>query len=394
MTSNIALAFSAFLGYILIFLTLKNPKYNRILNSFLMFMFFISSTLLLIAGIAGIYNDSDLKAFYAKSNIYIALFVPFFYLYFKYLIRDHQRFLFKDFMHIIFLFLAILERKFLLFDTLFDCKLNYFFSQFFAVYAIIYLIKIFLLLKKNVWNKKATLSIVMTQNELIKKWSIILFSVLVINIIRFYFVYYRQYLFFEPIIIGHSVEYLWASALVYIVLFVIILSYPEILYGYYKFQTEASKINPDSYINNYWNLNSKIQINNTHDQALKEKISSKIESYIFELNVVLYNNSYFINPNFSIKDLAQVLNIPKSHLTFIFKYHSEISFSDYKKISRIQNSLELINNKYLTSNTLDSLARKVGFSSYNPFFSCFKDVVGKTPREYVSTIKSNLNKLK
>ena len=391
MTSNIALAFSGFLGYILIFLTLKNPKYNRILNSFLMFMFFISSTLLLIAGIAGIYNNPDLKAFYAKSNIYIALFVPCFYLYFKYLIRDHQRFLFKDFMHVIFLFLAILERKILLFDTLFDCKLNYFFSQFFAIYSIIYLRKIFLLLKKNVWNKKATLSIVMTQNKLIKKWSIVLFSVLVFNVFRFYFVYYRQYLFFEPIIIGHSVEYLWTTALVYIILFVIILSYPEILYGYYKFQIEPSKINPDSYNNNYWNLNSKFQINNIHDQVLKEKISSKIERYIFELNVVLYNNSYFINPNFSIKDLAQVLNIPTSHLTFIFKYHSEISFSDYKKISRIQNSLELINNNYLASNTLDSLARKVGFFSYNPFFSCFKDVVGKTPHEYVSTIKSNLS---
>lgn len=95
MTSNIALAFSGFLGYILIFLTLKNPKYNRILNSFLMFMFFISSTLLLIAGIAGIYNNPDLKAFYAKSNIYLALFVPCFYLYFKYLIRGHQRFFLK-----------------------------------------------------------------------------------------------------------------------------------------------------------------------------------------------------------------------------------------------------------------------------------------------------------
>jgi YesN/AraC family two-component response regulator len=90
-----------------------------------------------------------------------------------------------------------------------------------------------------------------------------------------------------------------------------------------------------------------------------------------------------------MKDLAKVLNIPKSHLIFIFKYHSELSFSDYKKISRIQNSLEFINNNFLATNTLDSLSKEVGFSSYNPFFSCFKDVVGKSPQEYISSIKSN-----
>ena len=120
---------------------------------------------------------------------------------------------------------------------------------------------------------------------------------------------------------------------------------------------------------------------------LKEKISAKIEPYLFELNELLLSNSYFTNPQFSIKDLAQVLNIPISHLKYIFKYHSKLSFSDYKKISRIQNSLALIKNNYLTTNTLESLSKEVGFSSYNPFFTCFKDVVGKSPHQYISSIK-------
>jgi AraC-like DNA-binding protein len=105
------------------------------------------------------------------------------------------------------------------------------------------------------------------------------------------------------------------------------------------------------------------------------------------LNEVLYKNSYFKNAGFSIKDLAQALNIPISHLKFVFKYHSKLSFSDYKKISRIQNSLELINNNYLATNTLESLSNEVGFSSYNPFFTSFKDVVGKSPHQYISSVK-------
>ena len=113
---------------------------------------------------------------------------------------------------------------------------------------------------------------------------------------------------------------------------------------------------------------------------------AEVKNLQSELNTLLYQNSYFTDPQFSVKDLAQVLNIPNSHLQYIFKYHSKLSFSDYKKISRIQNSLELINNNYLATNTMESLSKAVGFSSYNPFFTCFKDVVGKSPHQYISSL--------
>ena len=390
MTTNIIQILSAFLGYVIVFMTLKSSKHNRILNSFLMFIFFTSSTTFLIAGIAGIYNNAYLITFAKEIDIYTALFCPCFYIYFTYLIRDHQRFLYKDFTHILFLLVAILEREFLVLDMLLGYKLNYSILQFLGVYGITYLIKMFLLLKNNVWNKKATLSIVMAQNKLIKKWTGLLFIILLIFGLSFDVEFLKECLFSEPIVKDQSSDYLWVTPLVWIVLFLIILSYPEILYGFNRFQLQPSKINPDTYNNDYWSLNSKIKITNSNDKILKEKISPYIEKYIFELNVVLYNNSYFINPDFSLKDLAQVLNIPKSHLTFIFKYHSELSFSDYKKISRIQNSIELITNNYLTSNTLDTLARKVGFTSYTPFFNCFKEVVGQSPHEYVSSLKNVL----
>ena len=94
MTSNITLIFSAFLSYIVIFLALKNYKNNRILNFFLLFIFLISSTRLMIGGIAEIYNIADLKTFSIKINIYITLLLPSFYIYFKYLIKDHKHIFF------------------------------------------------------------------------------------------------------------------------------------------------------------------------------------------------------------------------------------------------------------------------------------------------------------
>jgi AraC-like DNA-binding protein len=392
MTFNIILILSGLLGYIIIFITLKNSKYNKILNSFLLLIIFISCTLKMIAGIGEIYNVIYFKSLYLKINVYITLFVPSFYLYFKYLIRNQKEFIYKDLLHIIFPILAIIERDFLLFDRIFGIKINYFASQFFAIYSTVYVLIIFLLLKKNVWYKKAYLNIIITQNNLIIKWTIVLFIIIIAFVSRFHIIYYKEYLFLEPSAIDLPIKYLWTTALVWIILFLIILSNPEILYGYSIIISEDNKINPNLKSNNYWNIISKIKINNNQDQLLKEKISFKIEAYLFQLNALLYKNSYFNNPEFSLKDLALVLNIPISHLKFVFKYHSKLSFSDYKKISRIQNSLKLINNNYLAKNTLESLSKDVGFKSYNPFFTSFKDVVGKSPHEYISTIKSDLDK--
>jgi AraC-like DNA-binding protein len=385
MTANIIILLSAFLGYIVIFLAFKNYKKNIIVNAFLLFVFFISSTRLMIDGIAEIYNNIDLKTFSVISNSYTALLIPCFYLYFKYLVNDQHTFIFKDLLHMVVLLLAIIEREFLLLDSIFDCKLNYYLSQFVAVYALVYLLMIFFLLKKNVWSKKATLSFVKNQNNLITKWTILFFVAVNIFVLRFFILYYKEYLFYEPLKIEPT-KYLWITALVWIVLFIIILSNQDLLYGYSYLHSESTKTSSDVKSNNYWIIKSKIKINNNQDQLLKQKINSKIELYLNELNALLYNNSYFRNPQFSVKDLAQVLNIPKSHLKYIFKYHSKLSFSDYKKISRIQNSLDLINTNYLATNTMESLAKEVGFSSYNPFFTCFKDVVGKSPHQYISTI--------
>jgi AraC-like DNA-binding protein len=391
MNLNILIILSSLLGYIIVFVTLNNSKYNKILNSYLLLIIFLSSTLKLIGGIGEINNDVYFKTLYLKINIYLTLFLPCFYLYFKYLIGNQKKLIIKDLLHIIFLLLAIKEREFLVFDRIVGFQLHFVLSRFVAIYSIIYVLMIFLLLKKNVWNKKATLNIVITQNNLIKNWTIILFVVIIAFNLSFHITYYREYLFLEPSGINYPIKYLWATALVWIVLFIIILSNPQLLYGYSIINLEYNKINSNSKSNNYWNINSKIKINNNQDQLLKEKISFKIELYLFQLNALLYKNSYFRNPEFSLKDLALVLNIPISHLKFVFKYHSKLSFSDYKKISRIQNSLKLINNNYLATNTLESLSKEVGFTSYNPFFTCFKDVVGKSPHEYISTLKSNLD---
>jgi AraC-like DNA-binding protein len=62
-----------------------------------------------------------------------------------------------------------------------------------------------------------------------------------------------------------------------------------------------------------------------------------------------FHTEAYRNTSFSLTDLSNQLHNPKSHLTFLFKYHSKISFSEYKKIIRIQDGLQLIQSGYLPS---------------------------------------------
>ena len=91
------------------------------------------------------------------------------------------------------------------------------------------------------------------------------------------------------------------------------------------------------------------------------------------------------NGTASIDDLAQEIKIPSSHILYLFKYHSNESFVDFKKIIRIYDALSLIKNGYLNSQTFESLAVEVGFTSYTSFFLSFRQITGRSPQDYLSS---------
>lgn len=101
------------------------------------------------------------------------------------------------------------------------------------------------------------------------------------------------------------------------------------------------------------------------------------------------------DPNFSLKEMAIELNIPKSHLAYIFKYHCKFPFVEFKKYCRIMDTLGLINNGYLNTMTLEAVAEKAGFNSYNSFYVAFKKETGLSPKNYLATqIKMDIQKTK
>jgi YesN/AraC family two-component response regulator len=183
--------------------------------------------------------------------------------------------------------------------------------------------------------------------------------------------------------------FVWINSAAWFIVFMMILTSPSILNGYIS---EISKVanavefQPKQTSN--WRIKPTTEISNAQDLQLSQKMKLRLEEYFFKIDEHIEKENNFLNPGFTTEELAIKLMMPKSHLNFLFKYHSETSFSDFKKVVRIKKALELIEAGYLKTNTFESLSIKVGFSTYNTFYTSFKEVTGLAPQKFID---SNLN---
>lgn len=379
MLENLLLFSSGIIGLLTIILILFRYNKNSIANIYLILIFIVITFRFLIIGLLNIYNVYYLKYLLENFNNLFIIILPLNYLYFKYLIQNKKVYNIKDSIHF------ILPVLFIITDVLDDNKFivltnkNKYFFVFFMLYLSYYNIKIYRFLSKNVWLKKFKIDFV-KQSKLIKNWTKFLFVIMICISIRLAYSFSIE-IFFTNYKYGHS--FIWISGMLWLIIFLRILIFPEILYGHsYILHYVEEEKKADTLISSFWENEIKPKINNSQDLQLQQKINGMIINYMKEIDQFTTNTNYVKDPTFSMNDLANKLSIPKSHLTFLFKYHSTVSFSDFKKIVRIKYALKLIEADYLKTNTFDSLAKEIGFASYNTFFTSFKEIVGVTPHEY------------
>lgn len=385
--------FTGIIGMVTMALMITSYRTNPFYNTYLLLIIITISFRFLVRGSFELGLQSILSPDRGLDSIFYLTIVPCFYLYHKNLTLQSKTFNPKDLKHIIsIVFLYMLNTNQYIAESYmlyFGQITNFIFIGFFIL---IYLVLIFKILSKNIWFKKDLL-INNKHFKLVKNWTIYLFTFNVLAGITLLTSFYTE-IYTEPIMSGKSM----AILLLFFWLFIYfkILFTPEILYGlpilnkkFLKFSVpkEVSKP-PKIATNDNWILEINYQKNNDQDLKLQEKIMDNIASYIHEVDKLSKNEFVFRDPKASHTTLANHLGVPTSHIVYLFKYHSKTSFSEYRMTSRIQDATKLIEYGFLTTETLESLASKTGFASYNPFFSAFKKVTTFSPQDYLKSIKS------
>lgn len=248
--------------------------------------------------------------------------------------------------------------------------------------SIYYAFFIYRLLAKHIWNRKSDIRTVQYQNQIIFNWTLFLFTCNVIMIVgRF-----LSWLFLPSTntLFIYIDNLRWFHSIIWLIIFSIVLIKPEILYGYNYLNKLLDPKDEKSYLFEIiWHIDQQNNISKSQkDQILSEKINTLIPQYIHKLESASLNSEFFRNKEYAINELSVELNIPVSHIVYLFKFHCNETFTNFRKIVRIHDAVNLINKGYLKKSTIESLATTVGFIAYSTFSVAFKDITGKTAHDY------------
>jgi len=115
---------------------------------------------------------------------------------------------------------------------------------------------------------------------------------------------------------------------------------------------------------------------------IQTSIAEKYSDIIYKIITLQGNDQLIKEHNYTVDFLSSKLEIPKSHLNYLFTYHCDYRGNDYINLIKVLKSKRLIKAGYLEHKTIESLAQECNFNSRITFFKNFKKETGVSPSEF------------
>lgn len=92
----------------------------------------------------------------------------------------------------------------------------------------------------------------------------------------------------------------------------------------------------------------------------------------------------YVDPDFTLEVLARSMDVPKHHLYYCIQDILKTKFTRLRTEYRTAHAKKLLAEADLTKTTLNNLGKESGFSSTSAFYTTFKSEVGCSPGEYAA----------
>ena len=381
---------SIFCALVTIYLLLYNENAIKTFANYLLasyFIFCISCLSVYVLIIYGIIIDAPyLYKITAPINF---LLPPIVYLYVRVMLFNKQKLKILDFLHIIpfllvlinylpFYLLPISNKKDIIQELFKDINTSY---KIQVGYLSEYIINIFRILQNLIYlifqwkliitfNKQNKNIEVEKQINNVIKWLRIFTSLSTISLFAFMLLAFTALVFqdiYADGFIFHLPDYIFASC--FFIISTYLLTHPSIFAGlpFIKY-----KQTPSTLILNQTDYIPYIE-----------------QDYSIEIALILdyfKTKKPYLKKGLNISQLAVEINIPTRLISFIINQHFEMRFNEFINKYRVSYIKEKINEKYLDSFTLNSLASEAGFSNLTTFIAAFKKIENCTPSEYLLKI--------
>ena len=164
------------------------------------------------------------------------------------------------------------------------------------------------------------------------------------------------------------------GGIMFLLLSLSLLVFPQILYGFpiYTEIADARKTKTPA-------IQQKVDVNIV-DEDDEENPFIELRD---QINAYLADEKPYLNPDFSIGDMAAALKVPQHHVSYCLRALFKQSFPKLKTTLRIQFALQLMNSSDFEHLSIEGIGQMAGFSSRSSFYSAFQAEMGCSPGEYL-----------
>ncbi|NAS30711.1 helix-turn-helix domain-containing protein [Flavobacteriaceae bacterium R38] len=128
--------------------------------------------------------------------------------------------------------------------------------------------------------------------------------------------------------------------------------------------------------------NLQLVLNNTDIKDYNDKENSDISIKIAQLEAHMSEEEPYLNPEITIKDIAENLNIKVTDLSIIINNNLKQNFYEFINNYRVEKAKELLKSPKHKQLTILEILYQVGYNSKSSFNTSFKNLTGQTPTEY------------
>lgn len=380
---------SLFISLILLFFNWKENKNTIYLG---LFLFLIS--LYSLTHYFSVFGNSPfmLAIFYGHFSPFMLLAGPLLYFYVRGIIRDSYVLTPQDYWHFIpaiIVFIGNIPYYFTPFDVKIENakkiltdmdQLKYIGVNFIFPISVNYIMRVTSLMiytlysYYKVWKYKPKVkkSIPTQQYLLTYRWLNMFFIALIILLIAFGlitadFIQKTPKETFGALNLVHTL-----GGIMFLILSASLLIFPQILYGFPVYQSSNEKI---------------IRKTEANKPILPEIDEDEEDNPFIDLrdqiSDYLASEKPYLNPEFSIGDLATAMKVPQHHISYCLRVLYKQSFPKLKTSLRIEYAKQLMQSDDAVHLSLEGIGQMAGFSSRSSFYSAFQAEVGCSPGEFL-----------
>jgi AraC-like DNA-binding protein len=149
--------------------------------------------------------------------------------------------------------------------------------------------------------------------------------------------------------------------------------HPDVLYGIPRWRARAAE-----------NMGEEEKTEADSMPAEQEVVGLKdrFTELAVQIGRLMEEQKPFLDPEFTLDDLARTMQVPKHHLYYCFNHILQKKFIQFKSEYRIQYAQQLIANGHTKDKTLEAIGLESGFSSRTSFIRVFREMTGMAPRDY------------